>query len=290
MANDDDPLYRRIPIIGDDIYQVGQVYSILDQSCMPEPVLIVKGFFAYAPTLVWALAKPEPLDLAFNRGRRGHKRIRKRRLKIMDLDQLPVPDKPGVNKVLFNIAKAGEKIGWYFLVIDATTDFAVNWSSMAYQFSGCETPDPMYAISYGDSLYYIETQVERTAQLAFTEVASGGGGIATYGGISLPNVGPWSISYEGVFDMLPYLGTTGEIKKVSILIRRNGIPMGEYDCDRGTDVNGKPTFTMAEISINPDTATWHAYAYITWTAGRVKATSHAMRGQGAAPSGITFDP
>ena len=53
----------------------------------------------------------------------------------------------------FRVFDFTERIGWYFIVVDKTTDFLVNWASMAYQFSGCTVADAPYAIVSGSVPY-----------------------------------------------------------------------------------------------------------------------------------------
>lgn len=144
---------RRIPIIGNDIYQAGQVIDIVSQPCTPSPSILVNAFFANIPMLLWSLVKPSPEDYLTERLGRHHKRRRKNRITIKDFDVGPPPGKRGAAWVEFSAIKFIERIGWYLLVADATTDFAINWTSMAYRYSGCQDPLSGYA-----SLRRITTQ------------------------------------------------------------------------------------------------------------------------------------
>lgn len=138
-------IVRRLPIIGNDIYQVGQVVDIVSQPCTPVPKILVYAFFANIPTLVWSLVKPTPEDYLTERLGRRHKRRRKNRFTMADFDVGPPPGKRGMAWVEFASIKFIERVGWYLLVADATTDFALNWTSMAYRYSGCQDPTSGYA-------------------------------------------------------------------------------------------------------------------------------------------------
>lgn len=135
---------KRIPIIGADIYQVGQVIDIVSQDCTPTPTIAVNAFFANVPMLAWSLVKPSPEDYLTDRLGQRHKRKRKNRFRMADFDIGPKPGSRGAAWVEFSTIKLLERVGWYMLVIDATTDFAVNWTSMAYRYSGCQEPSSGY--------------------------------------------------------------------------------------------------------------------------------------------------
>lgn len=137
---------KQIPFVGDQIYQVGQVYQIISSACTPDPIISVLAAFHYLPTLAWSLYKPIPFDSFTEVMGRRHKR--RRRLKFLPSDILAKPTaKPGtVAWHHFRVGALAERIGWYFIVLDATTDFAVNWASMAYQWSGCQVEGTPYGI------------------------------------------------------------------------------------------------------------------------------------------------
>ncbi len=136
---------RRIPIIGSDVYQVGQVYDMLVQPCGPSPSIVVTAFFQAIPTLIWAIAKPDTFDLVQDRFGRHHKRVSKKKFRLFDVTRGNLPLPRGLATIGLPIQNALERIGFYFLVADATTDFLVNWTSLAYVFSGCTPAGLPYA-------------------------------------------------------------------------------------------------------------------------------------------------
>ena len=128
----------RIPLVGGTIYNAGQVYDILVQPCGVDTYISVLAFFNYLPRLAWSIYKPTPTDTFTEMLSRRKKRRRGRRFRV-DLLETPVDvGKNGsVRWVTWKIFAAAERVGWYFIVVDSTVDFLVNWTSMAYTFSGC---------------------------------------------------------------------------------------------------------------------------------------------------------
>lgn len=135
---------RRIPIIGNDIYQVGQVIDLVDGTCQPDPYISVYAFFANVPRLVWSLVKPDPVDFLTEKFGTGHKRKRKRKFRVGKVDLPTSFTGKGLGWATWRGLQLTQRIGWYFLVIDATTDFLVNWTSMAYLYSGCPVPEARF--------------------------------------------------------------------------------------------------------------------------------------------------
>jgi hypothetical protein len=58
------------------------------------------------------------------------------------------PPVPGWGWRVFNLGDLAQKVGWYFAIIDAGIDFAVHWSTMARQYSGCDALGEPYAKLY----------------------------------------------------------------------------------------------------------------------------------------------
>lgn len=128
----------RIPVIGGTIYNVGQVYDILIQPCGVDTYISVLAFFNYLPRLAWSIYKPTPLDTFTEMLGRRKKRRRGRKMRFDLLEQpIDVGKRGSVRWVTWKIFGAAERLGWYFIVLDSTVDFLVNWSSMAYTFTGC---------------------------------------------------------------------------------------------------------------------------------------------------------
>lgn len=138
-------LIEHLPIIGHDIYQVGQVIDIVSQPCGPDPTILVKAFFANVPVLLWSLFKPDPVDFLTDKFGQVHRRRRKGRSIIQSVDIGSKQAAGGLNWAEFRGLQLSQRIGWYFSIADATTDFAINWMSLAYRYSGCQDPTTGYA-------------------------------------------------------------------------------------------------------------------------------------------------
>ena len=134
-----------LPIIGDDFAKVGRIIDMWSDPCKPTAEIWVYGFFQAFPTLFISLVKPELIDVNIHKGshksRRGKKfRMRPNAIFRDSLINIPVP-----NWRVFRIYEWSQRIGWYFLVADATETFAINWISTAYMWTGCTTGLQPYA-------------------------------------------------------------------------------------------------------------------------------------------------
>ncbi len=100
----------------------------------------VTGFFNSLPKLLWSLYGPDCIDEVFARagfGHHKHRKIKFRGITIMDAigNDLKLP---GFGTFAFEVAELAQKAGWYMMIIDATTQFAVDWTSAVYQYAGCQ--------------------------------------------------------------------------------------------------------------------------------------------------------
>lgn len=142
----DDPDPRDAPIIGPWISKAGRVIDVVSEPCNPDPLVAVKAAFHGIPLLAWTLLKPDPLDAAFDRAGLTHKRKRR---KIARMQHIEFPDiSPPKNKLgwaMWTGAKVAERVGWYMLIIDATLDFAVYWTTTTWAYSGCRVPNAHFA-------------------------------------------------------------------------------------------------------------------------------------------------
>ncbi len=133
------PQYH-IPVIGPWLRRVGQVEDLLSTPCATTPTMWVTGFFNSVPKLLWSLYGPDCIDEVFARAGLGHHR--RRRIKFRGITITEALDGgvklPGYGTFAFEIAEAAQKLGWYMMIIDATTELAVNWTSAVYQYAGCK--------------------------------------------------------------------------------------------------------------------------------------------------------
>jgi len=136
--------YTDIPIIGKQIAKVGKVYDIMQMPCAPTPEIWTLAFFYGIPRLLWSLYKPDPLDETWSRV--GRTRGVKRRQKMRYTEEYTNDIKVGSG--LRWVRWAGDwvqRIGWWMLIADAATSHALYWTSAAYAFEGCKTPNNPYA-------------------------------------------------------------------------------------------------------------------------------------------------
>lgn len=131
---------QKLPIVGPWIGKFGRVADIMATPCDVDPGVWVLAFFTGAPTALFSLFKPDPFDMVTERFGGGHKKRGRRRFRWDEMVQLPKPTKGGMSWVFFRVGSWAERLGWYMLIADVAFEWAVNWSSMAYQWSGC--PDP----------------------------------------------------------------------------------------------------------------------------------------------------
>lgn len=138
---------EEIPIIGPWLGRVGQVRAMMATPCQIEPEVWVLAGFTGVPRLIWSLFKPDAFDLVTERFQRGHKKKRKRRFKFggMVIDPDAVPNKKRLTWAIFKLGSIAETAGWWMLIIDASTELAVHWTSTAYIYSGCPVPQGSFA-------------------------------------------------------------------------------------------------------------------------------------------------
>lgn len=131
-----------IPIIGPWIGRIGQVRATMATPCTIEPEVWVLAGFHGVPRLLWSLFKPDAWDLTTERFQRGHKKKRRRRFRfggmIEDVDFRGRGK--GLQWAVFRLGSLAERVGWWFLIVDASTELAVHWTSTAYIWSGCPVP------------------------------------------------------------------------------------------------------------------------------------------------------
>ncbi len=143
------PLYnpfKKVPVLGKWYGRVGRVYAIYNMPCQPTPQIWVYAAWVSTPRLLWSLFKPDFTDLKYDQVKAGFKRHgRKGKFKIHTMQGPKYPVPKGLGWAIFEGAEFAQRVGWYLCVIDATLEFAVNWSTLAYQYSGCAAPGIGYA-------------------------------------------------------------------------------------------------------------------------------------------------
>lgn len=210
---------RRIPVVGNDIYQAGQVYNIMSQPCGPDPWIAVQAFWSYTPMLLWSLVKPDYGDLTFQRQGRNHRRVRRRNFRIDGSMLAPTPNKPGVSMALFRGYQIFQRLGWYLIVADAATDFAVNWTSMAYSWSGCHVAGVPWATAEGGPISMGGYSGEWTAPYNAPDLSWDGRASASPGFAAIDQPGPKTCSATVTTRVVPWNGSDPEV--LGATLRRN---------------------------------------------------------------------
>lgn len=127
----------RIPAIGPWVGRVGSVAAIMSLNCSPTPEMWVQSFFVSVPKLIWSLFKPDAFDQVTERLHFGHRRKRRFGTAISGILEPLKWTGRGWGAALFFLGALAERIGWWFCIVDAATELAVNWSTTAMQYAGC---------------------------------------------------------------------------------------------------------------------------------------------------------
>lgn len=149
---------RDLPFIGEWVGKVGKLNSIVTMPCGPSLDIWVTAAWVNLPKLAWSIFAPDCLDNVVARGinphgKRGgasalpHKYRRRGKLnrwRIQDpsawagsqTNKIPIP--PGtLSQALFRVFGVVQGNLYRLLLLDATADFLINWTSMAYESAGC---------------------------------------------------------------------------------------------------------------------------------------------------------
>ncbi len=141
LAEDQHISIYDVPLIGKWTGRVGHVIDIVSMPCAGADWKIgVLAAWYNIPHLLIGLTKPDSLDLISQRWGGKHGGKRKKRFSPLEFIKTEEVPPRGVGWAWFTIKESAEKIGWYMLVADLTTEFAVNWTSTAYAMAGCKTP------------------------------------------------------------------------------------------------------------------------------------------------------
>lgn len=134
-----------VPFIGDDIAKIGRIIDIWVVPCKPNAEVWVYGFFSALPTFFATLTKPELVDFNIHRHRGRPKKGKRMRFFANLIFRDAIIQIPTPRWVVFRLYEFSQRIGWYFLVADATETFLINWMSMAYRYEGCQHPTLIYS-------------------------------------------------------------------------------------------------------------------------------------------------
>lgn len=189
------------PQIVDWPSKIGRLVALSATPCSPTPQIVAYGFFVSLPILVITLFKPDAQDSWLHRFGRPHKRRRKWGIKhgTIIFPQEPIPK--GWATATWLLGEWAQRLGWYFLVVDATTDFLINWTSLIYAYSGCPSQGMPYLHQQNAGVVYGgETHWRPFVNFAF----AGGQEIISHGqGIVAPAKSNVIVNLSAVCDPFP---------------------------------------------------------------------------------------
>jgi hypothetical protein len=132
------PLIYDIPVIGDDLAQIGHVIDLSAQCGGTDAYLSITAMFHALPTLLISLTKPELVDVDIKHGKRRPRRGKFLRFIVDGILQGEFKTFNVPRTWFAQLGEWSQRLGWYMLVADATSDFLLNWTSMTYQWQGCD--------------------------------------------------------------------------------------------------------------------------------------------------------
>lgn len=134
-----------VPIIGGWTGKIGRLKGIAAIQCSPTPEVAVFAFWHQIPYLVYTLLAPDCESIIVD-GYRGSGHRHRRGVHVKD--GVAVEGQPpgkGWGWKYWKLYDLKEKVGWFFLIVDGTIEFEINWMTTAYAWSGCPTDSPQWA-------------------------------------------------------------------------------------------------------------------------------------------------
>lgn len=258
--------WTEVPLIGDTVYNAGQIIKIGTNPCDIDVWIAVKAAFYYTPVAIYTLFKPTPEDYWTDRVTNVHKKRRRRRIKNFNtafaFGEPPTPGKV----VLFRLAQIVERVGWYIMIADVSAKYGLNWISLTYELSGCQTDRSVGAQIKGPSQTSFVSFGLGSQLLTGSSVHAYGGALANPTIISLPrNV---TAQYMGNISWVPYQGgiyPPGRVQYIDVQRRLNGGPyqtverVGVY---QGSPAPGSAGFSGVSWDLGSQQADWTLRAYI----------------------------
>jgi len=114
-------------------------------ACDVDVGIQVLASFDALPMLVWTVFGPDCIDYVIDDFGFGHGKKRRRGRFRGGRIINGAPFKKGFGWFYFKLGQLGQRAGWYFILIDASADFLINASSMAFAYQGCPVPGSAYA-------------------------------------------------------------------------------------------------------------------------------------------------
>lgn len=167
--------------------KVTRILEMWAQPCNVNPIIWVTAYLAASPTLAVAFLEPDCLDLAYDRFRLGHKPKRKGHQNINALlSPIGIPKK-GLNTVAFALGALAQRVGFFLTLIDATQDWVIHGTSLAYQWNGCNDPNVGHATLTMSGVYPFLFFPQENP-IGTWHVEPGGTLSAGPGGVAVPNL------------------------------------------------------------------------------------------------------
>ena len=167
-----------VPVIGEWVGKVGRVKRMVAQPCDPGAYIAVLAMWHALPGMIWSLVGPDCIDLVDDRRGRPHRR--RRGIRWSDGHYIRgEPPISGFGWRIFRLGDLVQKVGWYWGLVDATADFAVNWMSLGMIFTGCKGAGNPYAhlqsFSPGQALLFTGAWVPLTWPVVDDHIFIAGG-------------------------------------------------------------------------------------------------------------------
>lgn len=151
-----------LPVIGPTISNLGKVGQILAYGNLPSPQIWVYALWHALPRALYTFTKPFFYAWEFHaRFDRNHGPL-KGIAKLLKEATPASPPREGWAWAMFEVpAEFALKAEWYLMIADRTAEFMLNWTSLAYLYSGQPIPDsgflygtlvPYKLVLLGDSL------------------------------------------------------------------------------------------------------------------------------------------
>lgn len=259
-----------VPIFGTHFQKIGRVIDLWADPCRPDPIVWVYAFWQAIPTFAASITKPDliDIDIAHRRGK-PRKGVKNRFISVGEsFDQLITVNVP--RWVPFRLWEIAQRIGWYFLVADATEQGAINWISLAYRYNGCQTDLLKYVDAINDHrLQHASTGPGNTVVDWNTVGASG----INWDGHTAKITWPGKYRIQWYLQFEPYVVPSQSELPYTTYISVDGViadvgEIGTYDTDKafasgGLIIEYDGGFPQPEIQIMCGWAQGTGFCYMT---------------------------
>lgn len=132
---------RQLPVVGRWASRIGRTIDIWGHPCNTEPEVWVRAAWQTVPYMLIALIKPSGVEAGRARFGRGHGKTPKFKLtSLVEIPGMAHPIPGAFTWALFRLTGVGAAILQYVQFADIATGGLLQWSSLVYQYSGCQVP------------------------------------------------------------------------------------------------------------------------------------------------------